>query len=187
MLWKVERKSVDFPPFPPFQWRMGEKRERGNERERNSIAGGWKIVVHENIARLTVNDLNGVEQQVVNDFNRRPSTGKKAHRPERNFERRKRTDFPIFRYENRSTESEPESSRGKYNVLYEFDVACRAYTCNTSHTRLCVASKKWWIYYAQGGERGDRKIEAKSRFHSARFNAYPLQHVVQSMRIDEDG
>lgn len=57
MLWKVERKSVDFPPFPPFQWRMGEKRERGNERERNSIAGGWKIVVHENIARLTVNDL----------------------------------------------------------------------------------------------------------------------------------
>lgn len=57
MLWKVERKSVDFPPFPPFQWRIGEKRERGNERERNSIAGGWKIVVHENIARLTVNDL----------------------------------------------------------------------------------------------------------------------------------
>lgn len=98
-----------------------------NERERNSIAGGddrRRIVVHENIARLTVNDFAWSSGSlVVDDFNRRPSTGKKAHRPERNSERRKRTDFPIFRYGSRST----ESSRGKYDVLYELNVACRAH------------------------------------------------------------
>lgn len=112
-----------FPSFP----RTEKGRECGNERERNSIAGGddrRRIVVHENIARLTVNDFawsSGL--LVVDDFNRRPSTGKKAHRPERNSERRKRTDFPIFRYGSRST----ESSRGKYDVLYELNVACRAH------------------------------------------------------------
>lgn len=45
-----------FSSFP----RTEKGRECGNERERNSIAGGddrRRIVVHENIARLTVNDF----------------------------------------------------------------------------------------------------------------------------------
>lgn len=69
-----------FPSFP----RTEKGRECGNERERNSIAGGddrRRIVVHENIARLTVNDFAWSSGSlVVDDFNRRPSTGKKAHR-----------------------------------------------------------------------------------------------------------
>lgn len=102
--WTMEKKKLIHPVengteirrFPSFP-------RTGNERERNRITGGddrGKIVVHENIARLTVNDVAwNSEWWWMTLTERRPSTtkkAKKAQRPERNFERRKRADFSHF-------------------------------------------------------------------------------------------
>lgn len=127
--WTMEKKKLIHPVengteirrFPSFP-------RTGNERERNRITGGddrGKIVVHENIARLTVNDVAwNSEWWWMTLTERRPSTtkkAKKAQRPERNFERRKRADFSHFSI--RKSVDWVESSREKCDVLYEFNLS----------------------------------------------------------------
>lgn len=102
--WTMEKKKLIHPVESGTEVRRFPSFPRtGNERERNRIAGGddrGKIVVHENIARLTVNDVAwNSEWWWMTLTERRPSTtkkAKKAQRPERNFERRKRADFSHF-------------------------------------------------------------------------------------------
>lgn len=74
---------------------------------------------------------------------RRPSTtkkAKKAQRPERNFERRKRADFSHFSI--RKSVDRVESREMRRIVRIQL------VECNTWHTHLRVASEKRWIYYA---------------------------------------
>lgn len=127
--WTMEKKKLIHPVESGTEVRRFPSFPRtGNERERNRITGGddrGKIVVHENIARLTVNDVAwNSEWWWMTLTERRPSTtkkAKKAQRPERNFERRKRADFSHFSI--RKSVDWVESSREKCDVLYEFNLS----------------------------------------------------------------
>lgn len=127
--WTMEKKKLIHPVESGTEIRRFPSFPRtGNERERNRITGGddrGKIVVHENIARLTVNDVAwNSEWWWMTLTERRPSTtkkAKKAQRPERNFERRKRADFSHFSI--RKSVDWVESSREKCDVLYEFNLS----------------------------------------------------------------
>lgn len=127
--WTMEKKKLIHPVESGTEVRRFPSFPRtGNERERNRITGGddrGKIVVHENIARLTVNDVAwNSEWWWMTLTERRPSTtkkAKKAQRPERNFERRKRADFSHFSI--RKSVDRVESSREKCDVLYEFNLS----------------------------------------------------------------
>lgn len=146
--WTMEKKKLIHPVESGTEIRRFPSFPRtGNERERNRITGGddrGKIVVHENIARLTVNDVAwNSEWWWMTLTERRPSTtkkAKKAQRPERNFERRKRADFSHFSI--RKSVDRVESREMRRIVRIQL------VECNTWHTHLRVASEKRWIYYA---------------------------------------
>lgn len=111
---------------------------------------------------------------VVNDFNRTASLdhekGKKGATAGKEFRKEEaRRFFPFF------DTKIGRPSRIERNATYCTNSTCRVYV---AHALTC--RERETVDLLRAGE-------AKSRFRSARFNAYPLQHVVRSMWIDEDG